>query len=269
MSHPLSRLVWAIDPFSEDEALQNSTVKFLKALSQRGKTTVDPVSIVEGDLQAPALEKLTKFLKRTKLPKQSDVEVLVQSDKSLTKAVLRLVAYAKQIGANGIVVSTQANKGTTRFLLGSFAETLILESDVPTIAISPKAKIASRPKEIFFPTDFSERSKEMFSEVLKLALSVGAKVVVFHREETPLDAEGRAEPFVALAAAAKVPLQAVISGKGSSTARAILDVAKSRGSDLIAMVSHGAPAPARVVVGSTTRQVLRAAGAPVWIIHPR
>lgn len=269
MSHPLSRLVWAIDPFSEDEALQASTIKFLKAISQAGKTSIEPVSIVEGDLQAVALEKLTKFLKRAKLPRQSDVEVLVQSDRSLTKAVLRLVAYAKQIGAGGIVVSTQASKGATRFLLGSFAETLILESDVPTIAISPKAKVGSRPKEIMFPSDFSERSRDVFGDVLRLASTFGAKVVLFHREENALETEGKEAPFVAAASAARVPLQVLVSAKGTSTAKAILDLAKQRGSDLVAMVSHGAPAPARVVVGSTTRQVLRAATCPVWVVHPK
>lgn len=267
--HPLSKLVWAIDPFFEDESLQKTTVQFIKSINKGNKISIDPVSIVESDAQAEALENLTRFLKKTKVSGLTDAEVLVQSDRSLTKAVLRLVAYAKQVGAAAIVVSTQASRGATRFLLGSFAETLILESDVPVLAISPKSKLGNKLKTILYPTDFSERSHEVFPQVLSVASVVGAKVVLFHRRENPLESDERSQPFAALAQKARVPFKSFYSEKEVSTAKAILDGIRHTNANLVAMVSYGAPSPARVVVGSTTRQVLRAADCPVWIIHPK
>lgn len=80
-----------------------------------------------------------------------------------------LLNYAHESNADLIAVSTLSRKGATRFLFGSFAETLVLQSDIPVLILSPKTQFAGPLSEILFPTDLGETSKETLERVAEMA----------------------------------------------------------------------------------------------------
>jgi len=216
--------------------------------------------------------------------------VLTQEDSSLGNAVRKVVQHAKETGASLIAVSTHARKGATRFLLGSFAETLILHSEIPTLLVSPKARPQTQINNLLFPTDLSAASLGAFQNVVELAKEVGAKLTIFHRldmfssavktrpeqdpkrrnvfEEEMGRREREADKFTSLAKANDVPVELLLQNIGADTTDAILNLSAELPACVIAMVSQTGPVISSVVLGSITRRVIWHATCPVWVVHP-
>src|SRR5262249_13116789 len=129
---------------------------------------------------APSADKLVQeALKGCPLDGLLKPEVIVQRTELLRDAVRALVAYGRSQPASLIAVSTHANRGFSRLLLGSFAETLILNSKIPVLVINPAAQ--SRPiRKILFPSDLATGSKFFFRKVCDLAKDLGAEVELLH-----------------------------------------------------------------------------------------
>lgn len=300
----LKKITWAVDPVAEDMALQERCVHLLKSIAKKTSLAIEPVYVLSpdqlqlsssffpvkiGEFRLEAEQRLSKYLKRVKIPGIQTATVLVSSDLSLRSAVHALIEHARSSASDLIVVSTLSRKGMTRFLLGSFAETLIMQSDIPVLLVSPKTKVAASIKEILVPTDFSDRSKEILPKVAMLARAKGAKVVLYNQMEyltqytmdqfgvipsyqkyLAEDSERRkslGEKWVNELKEEGVRAEFVLNQKGAFTSDAILASAKKRGSSLIAMASQTGPV-ASILLGSVTRQVIRGASCPVWVIHP-
>ncbi len=277
----MMRIVWAMDPFAEDKKLQANILKVLHSLAVIPGTTIEPVALVTfqdralvslpvdtiEQVQAAAEASMSKWIAKSKLPSVSRPTVLVQKSMSLTEAVLRLVEWAKSHEADLIAVSTQAHKGATRFLLGSFSETLILESTLPTLIVAPQTEAPKRVRKILYPTDWSPVSRSALATVLPAVGKLGAEIYLFHyTAEEPNPALARS--FLEDAQRAGVAAHAAFSKRGTSVSHAVVEFAKKQRMDWIAMVSHRAPGVSRVTVGSNTRQVVRIAPCPVWVVHP-
>ncbi len=141
-------------------------------------------------------------------------------------------------------------------------------------------------KHILVPTDGSERSSTAVEQALQLAKALGAKVSVMTVAEplhilpiTPdkainvraeyeeqvrqegLRILGSAEGQAATAGIAIEPLQ-VTAGDAW---QAIIDTAKERGCDLIAMASHGRRGMSAFLMGSVTTKVLSHSAIPVLV----
>jgi nucleotide-binding universal stress UspA family protein len=190
-----------------------------------------------------------------------------------------------------VVTSTHSHKGLKHFVLGSFAETLLLYSDVPLLFINPNLKGASRPKHILFPTDFSEASKEAFQEVLKLAKSINGNVSLFHKIDFTLPPiialNTRAYPlykkaFVAeigskkntatdwakIAAAKGIRTKIIIDSKREGSLAEVILAQSKRNPGIIAMAAKSGPVMS-ALLGSTIRKVVRESSIPVWVLHPK
>ncbi|MBI1860255.1 MAG: universal stress protein [Deltaproteobacteria bacterium] len=300
----IKRIVWAVDPIAEDMRLQVKCSHILKTMLKATQAEIDPVFVLSpdqlkmssaffpaqvSDFRVEAEKRLSQYLKKVKIPNVKVATVLVSNDLSLRSAVHALISYAKSHHSDMIVCSTMARKGMSRFLLGSFAETLIMQSDIPVLLVSPKTVEATKFKEILVPTDFSDKSKETLKRVAALASQMGSKVVLFHQVEYltqyTLDQFGAVPAYQKYVdddvkqreqtgakwceelQARGVKAECVLNKKGSFAADAILAQAKKRKSSIIAMASQTGPV-ASVLLGSVCRQVIRAAQCPVWVIHP-
>src|SRR5262249_39669163 len=151
--------LWAIDPFS-DKTQQLRTAGFLKALTKGQDITIEPVTVlspdqlkVSSELELEAVQTLKKWLKPVKVNGLTEPTVLISDSLSRRAAVEKLLEYAEKSQASLIAVGTHARKGVMRFLLGSFAETLILHSKTPLLIVNPKCKPMPAIKEILFATD--------------------------------------------------------------------------------------------------------------------
>jgi len=294
MKNTFDKIIWAVDPFSEDRDLQKRCAETINAVAG-DKTEVEPVSILHWDerfsLSEPAnvMEELGErskaavrnILRAGKLKNSLPPVILTQQDLSLSRAILRVLEYATSAGADLIAVGTQARKGATKFLLGSFAESLILRSTIPVLIVSPRTKPIKKLRRIIFPTDFSEKSKEAFEKVQDLAEGSGASVTIFHQVDygpvTPSNFEAlksdrswrerEGQAFLQQAKENGLNAEFVVEAKPRSAASAILALSQEP-ETLIAMVSSSNTVES-LLLGSTTRQVIRRASCPVWVIHPR
>lgn len=296
------KIVWAVDPFCEECTLVKQTARAVSVLATQWNAAVEPVYILGGvppnvrllptliqDVQAQAQTELRYLTRGIPIPQLADVRLIAGLNSQLRAQAADLIAYAKKSRADSIAVGTRARTGLKRWLIGSFAETLILESDVPLFIINPRESIPERIHQILFPTDFSERSKAAFKRVIRFAKEVQAELTVFHKiryELTPavevafgaypsykhlfqeeiLAKETEANAWATQAENEGIQTDSVVDYRtDGSVAQAILGISKRRGG-MIAMAAHSGPL-ASALLGSLTRQVVRSSSSPVWVIH--
>jgi nucleotide-binding universal stress UspA family protein len=141
-------------------------------------------------------------------------------------------------------------------------------------------------KHILIPTDGSDLSNEAIQYGTDLAKAANAKVtgvtisIPFHifavephfvtdtpnsyKERTTAVAAKRLARVQGAAAAAGVPCE-VVHVEHEHPYQAIIDVAKTRGCDLIVMASHGRRGISAIVLGSETLKVLTHSTIPVLV----
>lgn len=280
------RITWAIDPFAEDLELQRRTAETVCVLNRDSGIAIDPVSVVRSydqfvlstppisnaEVQRQAAKKVGNMIQSFEVPHCLPPTILVQNDLSISKSVRNLVEHAKNSGSDLIVLGSHTRSGVARFLLGSFAESLVLTSDVPVLIVSPHMKPVHGFKNIVYATDFSENSKRAFRSVVALAVDLGCKITLFH--QTPLvstvsDTNARqADEWIAEAQSHEVKVGVVFHASKASVRESVCALTEKLEAPLIAMVSQSEKIDA-VLLGSITRQVIRGAECPVWVIHPK
>lgn len=290
------RVVWAVDPFGEDVELQKIAASTLDALVGDNSIQVEPLSVIHQPSfedearkgEAAARSALSKMMASFGPKNCLPPVVLVQDELALTEAVKRVMAHARDTGAQLIVAGTQAMKGSTSFLLGSFAEALILQSELPILAVSPRTRPITKVNQIVFPTDLSERSCAVFPHVIATAKQLGAEILLFHRIEQKNEAapnhglkshsDGVAEEVLkirtkemqALALQAKaegLEAEVTIQAVGAGSAEAIVELSKGTNRMIVMVTQTKSPDIRRL--GEVTRTVLRHAFCPLWIVHPK
>jgi nucleotide-binding universal stress UspA family protein len=131
-------------------------------------------------------------------------------------------------------------------------------------------------KKILAPTDFSELSAEGVRYACHLAKDVGAQIIVMNviiLDETNTTAKGEVEAhktrlgeFVAKTVPHRADLkvrEVVVAGQPYN---AIIDCATNEHVDLVVMSSHGRSGLSRMLIGSVTDKLLRAAKCPVLVV---
>ena len=131
-------------------------------------------------------------------------------------------------------------------------------------------------KKILAPTDFSELSAEGVRYACHLAKDVGAQIIVMNviiLDETNTTAKGEVEAhktrlgeFVTKTVPHRADLkvrEVVVAGQPYN---AIIDCATNEHVDLVVMSSHGRSGLSRMLIGSVTDKLLRAAKCPVLVV---
>jgi len=305
MSKPtkMKKVIWAVDASPSGKKLQFATFKSLARLTAGSGAVIEPVTVVSPDqLRVPtsAFEKqsrgillgaetlLKKWVKELKNPRLTAPTLLLQKKLSSSQTIQELLQYAEKSGASLIGVGTHTKKTWERLLVGSFAETMILNSRVPLFIVNPKTAPTKKISKIFFPTDFAPGSEAAFDALLATAKNLKAKVVLYYKFEyilpetyatissTPqyrsyfnADKEHHAKTarlWIAKADANGVKAEVILDDKPFFVTEGILEKAKKVKADIIAMASHSNLFEA-TMLGSTTRQVIRSSRLPVWVIH--
>jgi nucleotide-binding universal stress UspA family protein len=104
-----------------------------------------------------------------------------------------------QCAADMLVVGTHGRTGAQKLLLGSVAEEIFRNSEVPVMTIGPEVRssthTAARFRRILFATDFREESKAGIPYAISLAQENQAELVLLHvipdrkEQESPLPKE--------------------------------------------------------------------------------
>jgi nucleotide-binding universal stress UspA family protein len=195
-----------------------------------------------------------------------------------------------------VVMATHGRGPWSRLWLGSVADQLIRRLPMPVFLIRPArgaADLAARPvlKRVLVPLDGSEAAEQILEPAAGLGLLMQAEftlllviepVIVPDRRlggnaltgldpallrQVEADArrylERAAEPL--RARALTVQTEVVLN---RPAAVAILDVARTRAVDLIALATHGRGGVARLVLGSVADKVLRGSPTAVLLHRP-
>lgn len=297
-------ILLAVDVGADEPRLAERVARAVAAIAP-GSATIEPVFVLSpeeislaerlqnkpSELEALIGERIRALLGRCRPAGLQKPRVLVARAVTMRSRAAALTDYAARAGADLIALSTHARKGMKRLFLGSFAETLALCATVPLFLVRPGQRLAaSRPGRVLFPTDFSAESKEALEAVVASLAGPKTEIVLFHQFETM--ARVYLEPVLALPmppgtfqeeldlaekrgvalrdelVARGVRARFVLGRKSVAPADAILAGARREKAGLIAMASQAGPASA-VVFGSVTRQVIREAPCPVWVMPPR
>lgn len=295
------KVVWAVDPFHDHLKTQRKTLQAIGEVYGPSVQIV-PASVLRAGSYNPhnrqflekwaqlfdaARESLDRLVDGIDLAGLERPRILSHESASVTDAVRTLVHFAIAEGAEAIAVCSHGRTGLSRLILGSFTETIVLQSPLPILVVGPK-EIAEPKMEMFlFPTDFSDPSKAVFQRLLDVAVLAEAHVRLFHKIEylypalgypfvvPPVNADSleslreevreRATPWLKLAESRGVRADAVVESGAESTLDSVLRAAEPPGT-VIAMAALSGPVGA-AIAGSLTRQTLRAAPCPVLVLR--
>lgn len=244
-----------------------------------------------------AEQALAELTRRLDVPGLERPRVLIQESASTTRAIDALSDYAVASDVDLIIASTHGRSGLKRLLMGSFVETLILRSYVPVMVIGSQSRYPNDPglKRVLMPTDLSDHSKELFVQVTKLCAELKGELTLFHAVPHPIEPivssgvyllgggwvpvesyfaeetrsrERRAEAWAKWARAQGAQVVPLIEPAETGIARRLIAIAEDRDVEAIFMEAQSGPI-ASALVGSITRQTVRHAHCPVWVVGPK
>lgn len=147
------RILVLVDAFSSDLKLapekitraarclaagSDSELILLTVMTPRGVgVTVEQFPQLSQRLDAEAKATLKEIASIFADGTKTRVVVLPSGEHSIRQAVARTLEYAKSEKVDCIALSTHARGGLGRFFLGSFAETLLMQSALPTLVVNP------------------------------------------------------------------------------------------------------------------------------------
>jgi nucleotide-binding universal stress UspA family protein len=319
MTRSIHKIVWSVDPFqAPDDIIWSQSVEALRVLARTTKAQIHPVGVYTlpsaiidyGHLSIPtpvelpknlsfaAARRLKETLLGLRLPNLMKPKLITTpTHTSTTGAAMALSNYAhKKLNADLILLGTHGRSGVPRYFIGSFAESIILKSQVPLFVVGASSQVsASSFDHILFPTDFDDCAMLIFQEVLKLAKQLKARVTIVHiieqyQDELALIANARVRPMLHSALTSKiiserrniylnlgrklmnqaenqgVDVDCVIRVSNKPIGEAIRLVARQLSVSFIGMAAHSGAIRA-ALTGSTARQVVRSAPCPVWLLH--
>ena len=220
--------------------------------------------------------------------------VLLQNDHSPAKMAQAIITYATESHASSIVVGTHARSGLPRLFFGSFAENLLLTSHLPIITIGPECVTGHSQKQLLFATDFSSGSRHAFDEVVTFAKSLGMGITLYHVTPHKIEPVVQSAAYLlsggwiespdhlthkeelkqrlaldweSMAKAEGVPVTTVIETAKGNIAELILNYTRTHDLSWIAMAIESGPI-STAVMGSLSREVVRNAPSPVWMVRP-
>jgi nucleotide-binding universal stress UspA family protein len=228
------------------------------------------------ELQKQAAPRLDELLARAKSAGEAARHELVGEPAE------RIVAKAREVGADLIVLGTHGRGGIERILLGSTAERVAATAPCPVLTVRSAGRPAPGLRHILAAVDFSDCSLDALEYAAAAAGWFGASLLVLHVVEPVvygLDftlgdvAQGRA--LRAKWEARLTELTDAIGRRGLSAepilsgglpAETIVSTARDRGCDLIVMGTHGRRGVSHLVSGSVAAAVLRRADCPVLTV---
>lgn len=289
----MKKIVWAVDAFEENKGALKGMLTLVKNLGVAPEKGIRPV-YVAGHWEArlnlafdvPAKDRFGKYpqilvsdlLRKAGLSvAPQKVAVLPQPGTSLKAAADDVVKFAKREKAEAIAIFTHAKKGLDRFILGSFAETLIHRSPLPVVVMNPHSAAPAKLKRVLFATDASREATRALHKTIALVKPLGAELVLFHTLEpivytdlpVQINRSGIERRLMAIARSIQrkgVKVEIVIDDSLAPAAQAILDAGRAKKADLVVMAAQKGAA-ASLFLGSVTRRVLREADRPVLVLR--
>lgn len=305
------RIIWAVDAFEDNKELNQKMADYITHLHEVTNADIEPLYLLrENEIVLPTYEVpawvtdhsrtaeslFREVLSDYNLPFLQEAKVIPHASQSHAGAAETLSNYAMKTKTDMIVVGSHGRQGFQRFILGSFAESLLLQSEVPVCVVGGHATKIKTTKNILFPTEFGEHSKDNFRHVLNLAKNLKAEIVLLHAITRPIESlfdldtrprvynykgkmltleqivehqienqSHRAQQWVDWAQREGVTASFFVDSSFKGIDDLVLEAIVSHESDLIVMEAQSGPMSA-AILGSYTRNVVRKATCPVYVL---
>ncbi|WP_295905030.1 universal stress protein [uncultured Bdellovibrio sp.] len=305
------RIIWAIDAFEDNKELNQKMADYVTHLYEITNADIEPLYLLrENEIVLPTYEVpawvtdhsrtaeslFREVLSDYNLPFLREAKVIPHASQSHAGAAETLSNYAVKSKADLIIVGSHGREGFQRFILGSFAESLLLQSEVPVCVVGNHATKTKTSKNILFPTEFGEHSKDNFRHVLNLAKMLKAEVLLLHAIARPIESlfdldtsprvynykgkmmtldqivesqiesqSRRAQQWVDWAQKEGVTASFFIDSSFKGVDELVLDSIANHEADLVVMEAQSGPMSA-ALLGSYTRNVVRKAPCPVYVL---
>lgn len=309
-------VVWAIDPFEEQTRPDLTLVRQLMKWARSANLEIQPVYILSlpldetGDFLegrgtsanvTAAEEAAESYLRELGFEGSLPVKVIFSDSPSRKECVSALLKFAESqfsslLQPPCIIVSSHGRSGFSRFLLGSFAENLLLQSKYPVLFLNHLTDEPTQVRDfnrVLFTTDFSDYSHAAFVDLVSHAKRFHFDITLMHSVSLPAGAltsdygvpftlaedyfpnqvkwaKAEGKRWAKLAESYGVPVHVAIleEGIGPDIATGILATANKLSIGIIAMASISGPVTS-FVLGSVAHNVFRHSRCPVWVFGPK
>lgn len=196
------RILWAINPLDEDQRVFDRAVEMIKAINKKTEVQVMPVYVLNpevvrwaGEIPLQELKKFTgevslQIEKRTKKLGKIHCSlpvVLHNTDLSTTKSVKKILKYAKTHAIDAILSVSHAKSEFSNMLLGSFSETLLMQSKLPVIMVPNTSEKIKGLNNLVFPVDLANQDTKAINEITKFSKKINAKLTLVHKMPNSVD----------------------------------------------------------------------------------
>jgi nucleotide-binding universal stress UspA family protein len=221
-----------------------------------------------GEMKTAATTRLVSYM-REHIGEAARWEARVVTD----TPVHAILATAKEWNADAVVMGTHGWTGWRRALLGSVAESVLHELDVPILTIRHRteepAGNADRMKRILCPVNYSDVARDAIVVAGSIAEALDGEIYVVHvveaekNEQHEGDLETLREWIPQNIRHRCLYKELVIRGHAAET---VIDLANKLESDLIVVGAQHRRFVDTTVIGTTTERILRHAGCPVMTV---
>ena len=276
----------AVDHASAIAGWYNARLTLLYVFANLPSMDLPPLVLDEAD-RASLMLNMRKMA--AGVPVQVPLDFRIQEAERVHDEIL---AQLSATHADLLVLGTHGRSGFQRLFLGSVTEKVIRKATCPTLVVPPRAADVAPDAPVQFrrilcPIDFSESSLDALAHAISLAEEADARLTLLHVVELPLalsqepmvlevdltrireaavaDARRRLHGLIPEQARAYCTVETtVVEGRAHQE---ILRHAAEQRSDLIVMGVHGRGVVDRLIFGSTTHHVIRAAACPVLSVR--
>jgi len=249
---------------------------------------MDEVVLARGDAEVVELaEKQAAKLAEKLSRKDLTVTSLVRSGKPFNEIAM----LASQRQADLVVIATRGHTGVKRILLGSTAERVVRHAPCTVLTVTAQAKPRRKKqvptvqlRKVVVAIDFSETSAQALPYASTLAKRFGAEVILLHVIQplavtspySPSDVQNAGQAMKRRATAQLSQLcEEVFDGNVAARVAVrfgtpydeITKAAKSLGTDMIILTTHGYTGLKSALLGSTAERVVRHAACPVLVVR--
>lgn len=283
------KIVWAYDPFKENNDLNFLGKKILETLFNNKSDLVCATYIAskaESELNtAFNIDEDTRYTlypesiiqKQLKAIKAHWIKALVipSAKISLSSLIKEFVTFNHSNKTDLVVMATNSKKTLPRLIFGSFCESFVHSSECDMLIYHQKTKFSLKPhKKILYAHDFTEKGNAGLQRVIHYAKKWDAQLIVVHvpmflsnmtYEKFKKITEKKALIIEELIKKSKSSFEMHVSYEAKPITNIILKKAKKENVDFIAMTAKSSKLTA-LLGGSVTRQILRESKIPSLII---
>lgn len=302
------RIVWPIDPTQRLESADKNLHSFLHLLRGCIDFELQPVCVLSADFFTTShyFEPVDIDGLKVKMTSQANryiddfaefnplKPILLENHiASQTAEVHMFAEYVKESMPDYVVMSSHGRKGVSRYFMGSFTESFLLQSPVPVFVLGPQYQSPKKLTRALVPVELTDPSKKFISDFLtQNRMEFLETITLFHKiTMVDLDDVSWASTLYGIGEygttdllrrayrsseqyldhflenqKSKRPVGYEISESIDSVAQVLIEKSKENKYDLLVIKSQAGPIASRVL-GSVARTVIRDSQLPV-LVYP-